>query len=295
MNQLAIKQENRLTLTPTNMAEALQFADMLAKSDIVPKDYQGKPGNVIVAIQWGMELGLQPLQAMQNIAVINGRPSLWGDGMLALVMSCPDCEDISESFDPETITATCTVKRRGKAPVVRTFSLEDAKRAGLAGKQGPWQQYRDRMIQMRARGFALRDSFADVLRGMYMAEEARDLPQPERDITDQGETVATTAPKTNAEKAREAMDKRKAEKAAPKPAPDPEQGKDDPIEGEFMGADGFVTIEEVMAEISRANSPAEINAAADMAAKLADEGEREMARESFAKRVKELKAHSKVG
>ena len=64
--------------------------------------------------------------------------------------------------------------------MVREFSMQDAKQAGLTGKQGPWSQYPRRMLQMRARAFALRDVFADVLRGVHVAEEAQDIS--ERDM-----------------------------------------------------------------------------------------------------------------
>ena len=177
MSDLAIKQT--FSLMPQNIDEALRFADHLSQADIVPKDYQRKPGNVLVAIQWGMELGLQPMQAMQNIAVINGRPSLWGDAVLALVRSSPLCEYVYESDDGET--AKCRVKRRGEEEQERTFSMAEAKLAGLAGKQGPWSQYPKRMRQMRARAFALRDVFPDVLRGMPVAEELMDT-QTEREV-----------------------------------------------------------------------------------------------------------------
>ncbi|EPM0510245.1 TPA: hypothetical protein QDZ12_004217 [Pseudomonas putida] len=172
MSDLAIKPT--FSLAPQNLDEALKFADYLANSDIVPKDFQRKPANILVAVQWGMELGLQPMQAMQSIAVINGRPSLWGDAVIALARSSPMCEYITETDDGET--ATCRVKRRGEEEQVRTFSMTDAKLAGLAGKSGPWTQYPKRMRQMRARAFALRDVFPDVLRGMPVAEEVQDIP-----------------------------------------------------------------------------------------------------------------------
>lgn len=172
MSDLAIKPT--FSLAPQNIEEALKFADFLSASDIVPKDFQRKPANILVAVQWGMELGLQPMQAMQSIAVINGRPSLWGDAVIALVRSSPLCEYVYESDDGET--ATCRVKRVGEDEQVRTFSMADAAQAGLKGKQGPWAQYPKRMRQMRARSFALRDVFPDVLRGMPMAEEVQDIP-----------------------------------------------------------------------------------------------------------------------
>lgn len=168
-------------LSPRSLEEAMKFANLLADSSIVPKDFIGKPGNVLVAIQWGMELGLKPMQAMQNIAVINGRPSLWGDAVLALVLASPICEYIEEW--EENGTAYCKAKRRGKPEDVQSFSDEDAKKAGLIGKQGPWSQYPKRMKKMRVRAFTLRDNFADVLKGIPITEEMMDVEPVERDIT----------------------------------------------------------------------------------------------------------------
>ncbi len=172
---LAAQPRQQFDLSPQTFEQALTFADILADSDMVPKDFKGKPGNCLIAMQWGAELGLKPLQALQNIAIINGRPALWGDAVIALVRNSPLCEYVTESDDGGT--AVCRVKRRGESEEVRTFSLEDAKVAGLLGKSGPWTQYPKRMRQMRARAFALRDVFPDVLRGMPIAEEIMDIPQ----------------------------------------------------------------------------------------------------------------------
>jgi hypothetical protein len=158
-------------IVPRTIDEALSLAKMIASSDLAPKDYRGKPGNVIIAMQMGAEIGLSPLQALQNIAIINGRPSVWGDGLKAVVLAHPDCEWIKESFDdPNNPTiAYCTVKRKGFPEHTRQFSLKDASTAGLLNK-GPWQQYRGTMILNRAR-IALRDMFADALRGLAIREE----------------------------------------------------------------------------------------------------------------------------
>lgn len=174
--QLAVAQSDGGTfdLRPRNFEQALTFSDYLADSDMVPKDFKGRPSNCLIAIQWGEELGLKPLQAMQNLAIINGRPSLWGDAVIALARSSPLCEFIIETDDGHT--ATCRVKRRGEPEQSRTFSMDDAKTAGLQGKAGPWTQYPKRMRQMRARAFALRDVFPDVLRGLPIAEEVMDMP-----------------------------------------------------------------------------------------------------------------------
>ncbi|UXA53395.1 hypothetical protein M0D45_00880 [Xanthomonas prunicola] len=172
---LVAQPRQQFDLSPQTFEQALTFADYLAESDLVPKDFKGKPANCLIAMQWGAELGLKPLQALQNIAVINGRAALWGDAVLALVRNSPVCEFVEEWDVNET--AHCKVKRKGEKEALVTFSMEDAKKAGLVGKQGPWTQYPKRMRQMRARAFALRDVFTDVLRGMAIAEEIMDIPQ----------------------------------------------------------------------------------------------------------------------
>jgi hypothetical protein len=154
---------------------------MVAASEFAPKDFKGKPESCMLAIQHGSEVGLSPMQSLQSIAVINGRPTIWGDAALALVQSSPVCEYVKEYIEGQgdSLTAVCEAKRRGyPAPTVSRFSMADAKRAGLAGKSGPWSQYPERMLALRARGFALRNAFADALRGLITAEEAQDYPQP---------------------------------------------------------------------------------------------------------------------
>ena len=197
INALTLK----TSLEPTTLQEALKFSDILASSTMVPRDFQGKPGNVLVAIQWGREVGLGPLQALQNIAVINGRPSIWGDAAIALVRGHPDCQSVQEGVEGEgeTRQGWCEVTRRGEQPQRRTFSIADAKRAGLWGKSGPWTQYPDRMLQLRARGFAIRDVFPDALRGVMTREEAEDMPAEPRHVENLAAApVAPPAPPTDA-------------------------------------------------------------------------------------------------
>jgi len=162
--------------------DAWRFWQMVAKTDFAPKDFKNKPESCMLAGQHGAELGLRPMQSLQCIAVINGRPTIWGDAALALVQSSSVCEFVSEAVegDGDQMVATCIAKRRGyPAPSAIKFSVADAKKAGLWGKSGPWTQYPKRMLQLRARGFALRDAFPDVLKGLVTAEEAQDYPTPE--------------------------------------------------------------------------------------------------------------------
>ena len=164
-----------------SVADAMKFGEMVASSDFAPKDFRGKPASCMLAIQCGAEIGLAPLQSLQSIAVVNGRPAVYGDAALAVVKASPVCEYVTESIegDGDQMVAVCTAKRRGyPQPTVVRFTVADAKKASLWGKTGPWSSYPKRMLQMRARGFALRDAFPDVLKGLVTAEEAQDYPVP---------------------------------------------------------------------------------------------------------------------
>lgn len=173
-NQLTTMSTTKaISLVPQDLGQALTFAEALSRSTIIPRDYQKNPSNVLAAMLQGLELGLSPLQALQGIAIINGRATLWGDALLAVVQGSGLLEEFTETVDSKG--ATCTVKRRGMPPASRSFTIEQAKNAKLWGKAGPWQQYPERMLQMRARSWALRDNFADVLRGIRTAEEERDI------------------------------------------------------------------------------------------------------------------------
>lgn len=182
--QLQPRQSQAVAITtnfaPQNFDQLQTFAEIAAQSAFVPSNYQKNTADIILAVQMGAELGLAPLQSLQNIAVINGRPSLFGDAMLALCKSSFLCEYIEEEFEGQTQkdwVAICKTKRKGdKKETIHAFSWKDAETAGLTNKSGPWKTYPKRMLQMRARGFALRDAFPDLLKGLIIKEEAEDYP-----------------------------------------------------------------------------------------------------------------------
>ncbi|MEA2028032.1 MAG: hypothetical protein U9N49_03545 [Campylobacterota bacterium] len=171
--------------------EAINMAEYFAGTDLVPKDYRGKGANIVVAWQKGLELGLKPLQALSTIAVVNGRATIWGDGLIALVKNSSKEEWTHEvlSGEGDKMIATCETKRLNQEQtIVRSFSVADAKKAGLWGNN-VWAKYPKRMLQMRARGLTLRDAYPDVLNGLEIAEEITDLNNQLHD-------EAVKAPKT---------------------------------------------------------------------------------------------------
>jgi len=163
----------------TSLEDAFRFAKAITQSGFAPRGME-KPESVLVALQWGAEIGLTPMAALSNIAVVNGRPSLFGDAALALIRSSGQLESYSEEEIGEQGKDShgykVTAKRRGFEPQSETFTVADAKTAKLWNKSGPWTDYPRRMLKFRARGFLLRDMFGDVLKGLKTAEEVRDEP-----------------------------------------------------------------------------------------------------------------------
>jgi hypothetical protein len=197
-DKFSVRHTNKIEpFIPDGFASVLKFAELIAISGMAPKGLE-KADKVAVAIFHGLEVGFTPMAALQSIAVINGRPSIWGDGALAMVRASGLLDDIEETYsggnlwlvppefndagvqqkpgkpNPE-YTGVCTTTRKGaKRPVTHEFSVLDAMTAGLWNKEGPWRTNPKRMLKMRARGFNLRDEFTDVMRGLVLAEEAQD-------------------------------------------------------------------------------------------------------------------------
>lgn len=160
-------------LVPQTLDEAFRVSQAIAQSNLAPRGLE-KPEQILVAIMAGAELGFAPFQSLQSFAVVNGRPTLWGDGLVAVVRR-NGCS-IREWHDGDT--AYCAVTRPDTGETIeRSFSQADAVKAGLATKTGPWQQYPARMRAMRARAWAVRDGCADMLRGFQVAEEVIDYQE----------------------------------------------------------------------------------------------------------------------
>ncbi len=152
----------------------LNLAKTVVNTKFVPKEMRGNINETFAVMIYGLEIGIGPMQALQNIKVINDKPNIYGDLCLALICGHKDFEDIKEYFKDESQTvAVCEIKRKNRSWVVREFSINDAKTAGLQNRDH-WQKYQKRMLQMRSRGFAMRDSFPDALKGLITREEAED-------------------------------------------------------------------------------------------------------------------------
>lgn len=163
---------------------AKRIAHTLACSTLVPDAYIGRPNDCFVAINMGAELGMEPFQAIQSIAVIEGKPCLYGDGLIGVVRASSKCKWIEETLSDDGKTATCKTQRDGDPnPIAATYSMDDAVQAGITNKYN-WKKHPKRMLQMRARAYCLRDAYPDLLRGLGVVEERQDHDNTPPPVTD---------------------------------------------------------------------------------------------------------------
>ncbi len=192
-----------VAIIPQSIDEAFRVSRALAAAgQMVPQHFQGQPDAIMAAIMRGAEVGLGPMQSLANIAVINGRAVLWGDAIPAIMQRAGHRLDVVMEGEGDARKAVATLTRGDTGQeIIRTFSVADAKRAGLwderetvrrkkrnsdqwydAKNDSPWFRYPDRMLQMRARAFACRDGAADAMMGIQVREEMEDVERM-RDIT----------------------------------------------------------------------------------------------------------------
>lgn len=229
---------------PQSFGELETFCKRICATAMVPPSFRGKPEEAAVAIIYGSEIGLPPMTSLQMVAVINGRPGVYGDALPGLAMNKGLIRDMREHFEGEPFrddfTAVCEVVRPNGSAVVQRFSVGDAKRAGLWDKAGPWKQYPKRMLQWRARGFAIRDAAPHGLFG-NTAEELQDIDvaeQPRGPDTARDITPEQTAPGPRAEAAAAMVE---AETVEPLPE---EEDPADPIRiADLKGKEAFQALE----------------------------------------------------
>lgn len=180
-------------IIPRNPDEAWRLSEAIFLAGMVPDSYRGAnhqetKAKIMIGIMKGMEIGLAPISALSSIMIVNNRPSLWGDGAMALIQRSGKLEWIKEWLTGEEgkddWTAHCEMKRVGQSEPYRgQFSWGDANRAKLTNK-GPWMSYGRRMLRWRAFAWPARDGFADALFGLSIAEEVRDMPAAPPALTD---------------------------------------------------------------------------------------------------------------
>lgn len=192
------------SIVPSSVGELIALAEIYYKAGLTPKGCN-RPESVAAVIAAGLEIGLKPAAALNSMYIVNGKAALYGDAPLALVRSSGLLDSIEERVegDGDARAGVCTMARKGDVKGHRTFrfTVADAKKAQLWGKAGPWTNTPDRMLQLRARGWLIRDLFGDVLMGMGLAEDLEGTgaePTPAKvDVRVRDEPAAGTAGAAN--------------------------------------------------------------------------------------------------
>ena len=152
------------------LGDAVRLAEVIADTELVPQVMRKRPDAVAAVILAGHELGLGPMQSLQTIDLIQGRPSLSPEGMRALVLSAGHTI-VVEATDKAAVVKCHRREWTAEQWTSYTFTIEDAKRADLLGKEN-WKKYPRAMLTARATSEAARATFADVIAGLsYTAEE----------------------------------------------------------------------------------------------------------------------------
>lgn len=168
-----------LVFAPHNLAELMSMAKWLSLSKLIPQDLQGRPEDVGIILMWGFELQVSPMQALALIHCIKGRPTCAAELMHALVLRSGAC-DYWQIV--ETSATSCTIetlRKRTKAPVQVTWTIEQAKQAGLLQRNPTYAAHPDAMLRARATAALARAVYPDVIRGLYLREEAIEMVEGE--------------------------------------------------------------------------------------------------------------------
>jgi hypothetical protein len=174
MNELA------KSLVPTSIEQAWKLAEMLAESSFLPQHLRGKPADIFAICAMGSDLSMSYMQSINNIYVVNGRPSLSADAMVALVLRSGKASYFrcTETTSQKAVYETL---RNGDAePVALPYTIEQARNSGRMGRSPTWKTDPEDMLRKRASSKLARMVYPDVVGGFVTPEEIADsaLPKP---------------------------------------------------------------------------------------------------------------------
>ena len=191
------KRTRRRRVTMPEMSLINPLAETLYRGGLTPNGVT-RWEHLAARIVAGAEVGLGAIASVNCIMVVNGKACIYGDAGMALIRASGllafHDETVQVGPTNHPVSATCVIQRVGEEKREFTFSYEDAVTAKLWGKKGPWTDYPGRQLTWRARWFAMRDVFPDVLLGLGIFEEQADIPVSEKGFTET--TVEATEQRT---------------------------------------------------------------------------------------------------
>lgn len=187
-HQLATNMSNELATTDSTAFELIQRqAKMLSASTLIPKEFQGNMANCAIGLEIANRLKCSPFMVIQNIDIINGRPSFRAQFLIAMVNASGRFSPLQFRFEGKGETRSCQAFAKSRetgelceGPVV-TWAM--AKAEGWTNKSGSkWMTLPDLMFTYRAGAFFARIYAPDITLGMATSEEVHDMTAM-RDVT----------------------------------------------------------------------------------------------------------------
>jgi hypothetical protein len=152
-------------------AESLwKMANMIGKSGLKPASLKS-PEDVMIVLMTGVELGLSVMQAMRGIHVINGKPAMSAEMLMAVVQNDPRCQYMMLVESTDTVATYETLRAGNPEPTRISYTIEDAKRAGL--NSATWKSHPAAMLRARASSSICRAVYSDIIMGLYTDDEVQ--------------------------------------------------------------------------------------------------------------------------
>lgn len=159
---------------PSNLPELYQLSETLSHSSLIPTGLRGKPADLAIVLMTGKELGLSPMQSLRSIHVIQGRGVLSSDLIIGMCLRSPACKYF-RLVSSDSKSATYETLRDGSPEPTRlTFTIEQARQAGLTGKD-TWKAYPEAMLRARCGSALARAVYPDLVGGLYDHDEGEEM------------------------------------------------------------------------------------------------------------------------
>lgn len=181
--EVPMVQTDNILINAKAMNQIYRLASHFANSQMVPKDYQGKPDNCFVACELAARMNLSPITVMQNLYIVQGKPSWSGQMCISLINGCRKFDrDLEFVYvgNPGTLTHGCyaVTSRHGKELKSVTVTMQMAKDEGWLDKNGSkWKTMPEQMMMYRSAAFFARVYCPNVLMGYSTDDESQDTSE----------------------------------------------------------------------------------------------------------------------
>lgn len=175
-----VSMKNSLTLfSDDNFNKAVKISETLSKSNIIPSALRGKPADIFSILVLGGEMGVSPMQSLNSIDVIQGKPTMAPQLMLGLIRSRLPKAYIKIEIDEKNLIAKCTTARdrdHKDESYIATWDIAKASKMNLVGKDN-YKKQPANMLKWRAVGESCRVTFPDILKGLYLPDEVEGIEE----------------------------------------------------------------------------------------------------------------------